>query len=299
MFFKNAYVYRLTQDFELDSDQLSTQLETQSFTPCSGLRPSSFGWLPPTGDDDSPLVHEVAGCMLLCARREDKVIPPSALNEAIAERVTRIEKLEDRKLNAKERMSLKEDSLVELLPRALPRSKQIMGYLSPADGLLVIGTAVASEAELFINCLRDSLGSIPVALPQIQEKPVDVFTTWLLTRKLPGDFSLGDMCDLHDPEDGATVTCRRLDLDTREIRNHIEAGKLCTQIGLRWHGDLRFAVDKDLSLKQIKLESGDDPMDEDENPIAHLDAAFANMTLEFARFLPALFKALGGERMPD
>jgi DNA recombination-dependent growth factor C len=52
-------------------------------------------------------------------------------------------------------------------------------------------------------------------------------------------------------------------------------------------------------LKQIKLESGDDSIEDEENPIARLDAAFANMTLEFARFLPALFKALGGERLPD
>jgi recombination associated protein RdgC len=135
--------------------------------------------------------------------------------------------------------------------------------------------------------------------PQIQSKPLDVFTQWLVTRKLPEGFSLGDLCDLQDPEDGATVTCRRHDLDTREIRAHMEAGKLCTRIGLRWQGDLRFALDKDLSLKQIKLESGDDSMPEDDDPIMRLDAAFANMTLEFSRFLPALFKALGGERLPD
>ena len=41
-------------------------------------------------------------------------------------------------------------------------------------------------------------------------------------------------------------------------------------------------------------DGGDDANDED-NPIARLDAAFVNMTLEFARFLPALFSALGGE----
>jgi DNA recombination-dependent growth factor C len=54
-------------------------------------------------------------------------------------------------------------------------------------------------------------------------------------------------------------------------------------------------IDKDIALKQIKLESGDDAGDYDADPIAELDAAFVNMTLEFARFLPALFSALGGE----
>jgi len=292
-------VYRLTRKFNLDADQLSSMLAAQSFTPCSGLRPSSFVWVSPTGEPEGPLIHEVAGCVLICARREDKVVPSSALNEAVAERVAHVEQVEGRKLNTRERLSLKEDSLVTLLPRALPRSKQIMGYISPGDDLLVIGTGVAAEAELFLTCLRDSLDSMPLVPPQVQEKPTDVFTRWLLTRKLPEYFSLGDLCDLHDPEDGSTVTCRRLDLDTREVRTHIEAGKLCTRIGLRWHGDLQFAVDKNLSLKQIKLESTDDRIEDSAEPMAQLDAAFANMTLEFARFLPALFKALGGERKPD
>ena len=172
---------------------------------------------------------------------------------------------------------------------------EIYGYLTPADNLLIIDTANASEAELFINCLRDSLGSLSVVPPQVRGKPTDIFTTWLLQRKLPEHFALGDQCDLVDVEDGATVTCRKQDLDTQEIRQHIEAGKHCVKLGIRWHGDLRVAVDKDLVLRQIKLESSDDAANDEDNPIARLDAAFVNMTLEFSRFLPALFTALGGE----
>lgn len=296
MLFKNACIYRLSQPFELSTDELNQQLAEQAFVPCSGIRPSSFGWISPVSSEpDAPLAHEIAGCVLLCARREDKVVPPSALSEAVAERVRKLESVEGRKLRNKERMGIKENALAELLPRALPRSKQILGYISAKDELLVISTASATEAELFINCLRDTLGSFPVAIPQVKSKPSEVFTHWLLHRKLPEPFALGDQCDLLDPEDTSTVSCRRQDLATSEIRAHVEAGKICTRIGLRWHGDLRFAVDRDLALKQIKVESSDDDTEEDEDPIARLDAAFANMSLEFARMLPALFEALGGE----
>lgn len=296
MLFKNAFVYRITQSFELSAEQLAEKLASESFIPCSGIRPSSFGWVAPIADvEEAPLVHEIAGCFLLCARREDKVIPPSALNEALAERVSKLESVEGRKVRAKERQGLKDSALAELLPRALPRSKQILGYISPGDDLLVIGTSTASEAEKFIDCLRESLGSFPVAVPQVKSKPSDVFTHWLLHRKLPGDFSLGDQCDLMDPEDTSAVTCRRQDLATSEIRSHVEAGKICTRIGLRWHGDVSFSIDRDLALKQIKLESSTDEALEEVDPIARLDAAFANMSLEFARLLPALFDALGGE----
>ncbi len=296
MLFKNAIAYRLSKPFNLSSEDLIEQLANRSFVPCSGFKPASFGWISPIGgSEDSPLVHEAGGCFLLCARKEEKVVPASALNEAMMENVSKIEFVEDRKLHANEKRSVKNNTLAELLPRALAKSKQVMGYISPGDNLLVVGTSSEAEAELFVNCIRDSLGSFTVVPPQVKQKPQDLFTHWLLHRKLPPNFSLGDQCDLLDIEDTSTITCRRQDLDTREIRTHIEAGKICTRLGLRWHGDLCLAVDKELKLRQIKLERLNSDEIEDEDPIARLDAEFANMTLEFARFLPELFSALGGE----
>lgn len=301
MLFKNACIFRLARPFELSADELNDKLSGDAFVPCSGLRPSSFGWVSPLPDvDDAPLVHEVAGRLLLCARREDKVVPPSALNEAMAQRVQKLESAEGRRLRSREKLSIKEDALAELLPRALPRSKQVLGYISPDDRLLVIGTSSNTEAEMFIDCLRASLDSFPVAAPQVKSRPSDVFTRWLSSRKLPEPFSLGDQCDLLDPEDTSTVTCRRQDLATREISAHVEAGKICTRIGLRWHGDIRFAVDRDLALKQIKTETSDDDkdQDQDQDPIASLDARFADMCLTLSRLIPALFSAMGGEAIP-
>tara|TARA_Y100001934_G_scaffold164409_1_gene195813 strand:+ start:40 stop:942 length:903 start_codon:yes stop_codon:yes gene_type:complete len=295
--FKNAVVYRLTQTFTLDGETLHNALSKQSFKPCSGVRPSSFGWIPPVGDEDAPLVHEVAGYFLICARKEEKVVPPSALNEAVAERVERIEATEGRKLPRRDRLALKDDSLAELLPRALPRSKQILGYIAPGEDLAVVGTSNGAEAEQFISCVRDSLGSFPVVLPQVQRNPTELFTHWLNYRKLPEHFTLGEQCDLLDPETSATVTCRRQDLATQEIVSHLNAGKICTRLGLRWYGDLAIAVDKDLSLRQVRFENPEN--DSDDDAIAQLDAAFVQMALEFKRFLPALYSALGGEHIPE
>ena len=295
MLFKNAIVYRITKPFELESEEFEQLLNSRRFVPCSGFKPTSFGWVSPLGDfEDAPLMHEVAGCILLCARREEKVIPSSALNDAMMEKIAKIEAVEDRKLRGQEKKSIKDNTLAELLPQALAKSKQVLGYISRKDNLLVIGTSTTSEADLFINCIRDSIGTFSVVPPQVQQKPQDVFTNWLLHRSLPDDFLLGDQCDLLDIEETSTVSCRRQDLDTREIRSHLEVGKVCTRLGIRWH-DLKLSVDKDLVLRQIKLENLNDDSIEDEDPIAKLDAAFVNMSLEFSRFLPALFLALGGE----
>ncbi|MBT4163003.1 MAG: recombination-associated protein RdgC [Gammaproteobacteria bacterium] len=293
MIFKNAHVYRLTQPLTLDSSECEAAFAAKAFAPCSGIRPSSFGWIPPIPENS--LVHEVAGCLLICAKREDKVVPSSALADTLEEKITRLESLEARPIRAKEKQRLKEDALAELLPRALPKSKQIMGYLSKSEDLLVIDTTSSSEAEMFLNCLRETLGSLKVVPPQVKAKPGDTFTHWLRSRKLPDNFSLGDQCDLFDPEDGSAVSLRRQDLATSEARVHLDAGKTCSKLSLIWHGDLKVIVDKDLVLRQIKVLSSDDSAEDDEDPVAQIDAAFVNMTLELSRFLPALYSALGGE----
>jgi recombination associated protein RdgC len=297
MFFKNAMVYKLTQPFMPTADEFIDLLNNRAFVPCSGMRPSSFGWVSPLGEDieDAPLMHEVGGCYLLCARREEKVIPSSALNEVVKEKVAKIENVEARKIRAKEKRSIKEYALAELLPQALPKSKQLMGYISPKDNLLVVDTATPAEAEMFINCVRDSIGSLSVTPPQVKQKPQDVLTRWIASRQLPENFAFGDQCDLLDIEEGSTVACRKQDLETQEVRAHVETGKIVTRLGIRWKGDFKCSVDKDLILRQLKLDSMNDDQIEDEDPIAKLDAAFVNMSLELGRFLPDLFGALGGE----
>ena len=178
MLFKNASIYRLTQSFDSNTDSLQDQLLQRSFTPCSGFRPSSFGWVPPiSGVEGAPLFHEVAGCILLCARREDKVIPPSALNEAIAERVERVESLEGRKLRSKERMSIKDEALAELMPRALAKSKQILGYISP----VTICWLSIRRMRQKLNCLLTAFENLSARLilyhPRLNQTPVKPLTS--------------------------------------------------------------------------------------------------------------------------
>ncbi len=290
MLFSNAFFYRITSP--LPTGELENRLEPERFVPCSGIRPSSIGWIP-VPDSGETLTHETGGRILLCTRLEEKVVPPSALADMLAEKSARLEEREGRPPGRKEKQRLKEDALAELLPRALPRSKQIPGYLCPLDDLLVVGTASVREAELFINTLRRSLGSFTVIPPQVRSRPEDVFTHWLKTRNLPEHFSFGDTCNLLDPEDGSTVNCRKQDLATREVRTHLDAGKICTRIGIRWYDDFSLTLDRDISLKQMKFRSG--TVDRDDDPLLRLDAEFAHLTLELGRFIPALMSALGGE----
>ena len=116
MWFKNLQVYRFTRPFELTAEQLETQLEACAFTPCGSQDASRFGWTRPLGKFGSTLTHAAAGQILLCARREDKILPTTVIKEALAEKVEAIKYDEGRPLKKKEKEALKEELLHTLLP---------------------------------------------------------------------------------------------------------------------------------------------------------------------------------------
>ena len=89
MIFKNAHIYRLTQSLDITGEQLDDFLGESAFTPFRGIRPSSFGWVPPIAQ--GVFVPEDSGCSLLCANREDKVLPTSALADILNEQIETLE----------------------------------------------------------------------------------------------------------------------------------------------------------------------------------------------------------------
>ena len=99
---------------------------------------------------------------------------------------------------------------------------------------------------------------------------------------MPEDFTFGDQCDLFDPEDTSAVSIRRQNINTNEVRAHLDTGKTCNKISLIWQGELKVLIDKDIVLRGIKILSSDDAIDDDDDgdPIAQLNANFVNMMLE-------------------
>ena len=103
MWFKNLQVYRFTRPFELTDEQLENQLEACAFTPCGSQDISRFGWTRPFGKLGHTLIHAANGQILLCARREDKILPTAVIKEQLAEKVGAIEFEQGRTLKKKEK----------------------------------------------------------------------------------------------------------------------------------------------------------------------------------------------------
>lgn len=290
MWFKNLTLYRLTQPFELTPEQLAEAMEPLTIRPCGSLDPSSYGWTPPLGRISGELVHAANGCILVSARKDERVLPASVIREEVDERIAEIENSEPRKVRGKEKRRIKEDVIFDLLPRAFIRGTETEAYLSPHDGWLVINTTSPKRAEDLMSLLGHSLGSFEVAPFVSEQNPVSTMTGWLSGRDLPNGFVIQNDCELKDPADqNAVVRCQKLDLDSDEVQGHLRAHKEVHKLGLLFEERLSMVLRSDLTVSRLRFEAVDelDSFD-DVDDAARLDANFAFMTTELGRLLERL-----------
>ncbi len=299
MWFKNLTLFRLVEPFPLNVESLGIRLEQRAFQPCPGFQPFSTGWTPPLGRKARDQIHAVAGRWLMCLRTEEKLLPPMVVNQALAERIALIEDEQRRPVRRREKMELREQLVQELLPRALTRSRLGYAYLDPAAGWLVVDSASSRGVEELTGTLRETVDSLPIAPPRLRQSVSATMTAWLTEGQAPGDFRLGDSCELRDGgEDGGVVRCRGQDLAGDEIRAHLIAGKQVSQLGLVWQDRLAFVLDEALVVRRLQfLDIVRESLQEDatHSPEAVFDAEFALMTGELALLLPRLLELFGGE----
>ncbi|MFA7555454.1 MAG: recombination-associated protein RdgC [Spongiibacteraceae bacterium] len=299
MWFKNLLVYRFTKPFELSPEQLSEHLSQLPFEPCGSQELSRFGWVPPLGHHGTEFVHATGGYMMICAKRQEKVLPAAVINEKVADKALEIQTAESRSVGRKERQNMKEEITFELLPRAFTRSSLQFAYISPAEGLLVVNAASAKRAEDLITQLREAIGSVPVIPLTANNIPQHAMTEWLKTGQPPKGFELGHECELRDPSDeGGVIRCKHQDLSSVEINNHLKAGMYVSKLGLCWSGGIEFMVDDQLTIKRLSF---DDIIEDKARQIDAQDAAeqfdvdFSIMTLELSALIKAVTAAFGGE----
>jgi len=299
MWFKNLAIYRFTEPYTSTVEDMEQMLLQHQFRACGGHDEFSLGWVSPLGNASDALVYTANGFIMVCLKKQEKVIPASVINEMLQEKITEIEEQEARKLAQKERSRLKDELIFELLPRAFSFSRKTYAYIDRQGGWLVVDAASPKKAEDLLSLLRKSLGSLPVAPISASVKPAGVMTEWLLNNSAPKNFQIEDECELRSPEEeGAIIRCKRHDLALPEIKNHLDSGKQAIKLALSWAERLCFMLDENLSVKRLKfLDLIQEQLDDinASNDMEMFDADFAIMTSELAEFLPRLLELFNPE----
>ncbi|WP_313619222.1 recombination-associated protein RdgC [Pantoea septica] len=299
LWFKNMMVYRLNRDIPLSADDMEKQLEAYTFSPCGSQDMSKTGWVSPMGNRSDALTHVNNGQIVICARKEEKILPSPVVKQALEAKISKLEAEQSRKLKKTEKDSLKDEVLHSLLPRAFSRLSQTFIWIDTVNSLIMVDCASAKKAEDTLALLRKSLGSLPV-VPLTLESPIELtLTEWVRSGDLPAGFALMDEAELKAIlEDGGVIRCKKQDLVCDEIANHIEAGKLVTKLALDWQERIQFVLADDGLVKRLKfsdtLREQNDDIDR-EDFAQRFDADFILMTSELAALTSNLVEALGGE----
>lgn len=303
MWFKNLQLYRFTKPFELTSELLAEQLAQQRFEPCGSQELSRAGWVSPLGRHGDELVHESNGYLMICSKRQDKLLPSSVINDVLDEQVFEIESTESRKVSRKERVSIKEEVVFSLMPKAFVRTSLQFAYLSLRDNMLVINASSETKAEDLIHGLRETLGSLPLIPLTAKNPPIDLMTRWVNSGELTNNFELGEECELRDNADvSRVICCKNQNLSSAEILNHLKTGMHVSKLALGWQERVEFILDEKMAIKRLRFT---DLVEEKANEAevddvaGQFDVDFSIMTLELSQFVKALMAALGGEATSD
>lgn len=299
VWFKNLRVYRLSRDIPLTANKIEKQLSDCRFKPCGSQDKQQMGFVAPAGKQSENLLHASNGQLLVCVRKEEKMLPATVIRQCLDDRVQQLEQQQQRKLKKSEKDTLKDEVINSLLPRAFSRFSQTWLWIDPAKGLVIVDSASAKKAEDTLALLRKSLGSLPV-VPINFTTPIELtMTEWVRSGVLPSGVNLLDEAELKALlEEGGVIRCKKQQLVCDEIAHHIESGKRVTKVALDWHERIQLLLGEEFAISRLKFSETLKQQNDDinrEDAALRFDADFILMTGELSAMIEGLSQALGGE----
>ncbi|WP_075185034.1 recombination-associated protein RdgC [Teredinibacter haidensis] len=298
MWFKNLRIFRLSKGFTISPEELSELMEPFAFQPCGKLDPAKYGWTTPLGRHGTELVHASNGNIMVCAKRQEKILPAAVVKEEMEDRIAAISAEEARHVGRKERDALKDEVIFSLLPKAFAKSSLDFAYIAPREKWIIANAASSKHAEEIASGLREAIGSLPAVPLSSHDTPVAAMTSWLRESSAPAPFTFGEECELQAPKDGRIIRCKNQDLTADEVLSHINSGMVVSKLALTWKDAVHFILDDQLAIKRVKFEDKLIEQANDhhtETAAEQFDADFAIMATELKHFIGDLLKALGGE----
>jgi recombination associated protein RdgC len=295
--FKNLIAYRIGPDWTPPpAEALEAELQRLAFQPCGATQELSVGWLPPRGEEHGAMVETVSGHQIMKLGIERKAVPSGAVRTELEERCKAIEAAQGRKPGRKEKGEIKEEIIHTFLPRAFSKRASHVLWLDVESRLLCVGAGSTRAAEAVLKQLGDVMAELkhvlPLELLNTATSPSAAMAHWLTTREAPAGFTIDRDLELkHASEDKSVVRYARHTLELDEIAQHIQEGKMPTQLALTWEGKVSFVLTETLVIKKLDLHGVDENLGKDNG----FDADVAIATGELSGLLPDLLGALGGE----
>jgi len=292
--FRNVRFYRLDGVWPESEEALSTSLEQAGFEPCGPLTERSSGWVAVDPDTSDLLARRLNGADLVRLRSQSRVLPAAVINEELEARIEEYRNRMQEAPSPREKRRLKAEARDELMPKAMPKSDRIWGYIDLKEKVLGIDTALESVAERFLRRMQASLDGINIRPLQFM-KPVDELLSGIFFEDAPRQFSLGRECRMQDLGDAASkVRWTDFDLSDKSIRDHVANGMRLTHLSIVYDNIMNFVMDENGVISKLRFVGMDDDNEDHNDPLARQDAEFVLITGTLRNLLGDLKKQLGG-----
>ncbi len=253
MWFKQVKLFQLADSARFPIAGLIEKLEPLSFKPCRPSMALSMGWVSPIDEEGAPLAQSINDCIMICLQIEEKILPAIVIRQELEKKIKQIETVENRKVYQKEKLSLKDEIIVTLLPRAFSKLTRVYAYIDIKNHWLVLGTINEKKVEQFISMFKKSISEEPKELDI--KKLSSTLTYWLKDKNYPSAFSIEKACVLQDPhQENRIIRCQHQDLFANSIQALIKDGCEIKQLALNWQDRINFVLVDNFSLQGIRFQ---------------------------------------------
>lgn len=251
MIFKKFIAYNLSKDFSLTAEKLAEALEKRIFAECQPTMAFSAGWVP-TFEFSDDLLCKFDDYGMCTLRRDSKSVPAALVREILEEKIAEFEEKTGEKPEKADKESMKEDIILDLLPKAFAKTALFQILFNFKTGEIFI-QAPAARAEEALSIIRDALGSFP-AIPfgAALSEMAPVASQWLTDGDYPEEgLSVESECTIKG-NDGETIQCKKIDLYSDQVVAHVKSGRFVTKIALGINDEAMFVLDEKFSFGRIK-----------------------------------------------
>ena len=257
LWFKNAIIYQLNNDNLLDKQTIEQALKSASFSPCGNLDTTKMGWVSPYNDNNlDNFIIDMQGHLLLRIKKETKILPAPVIKQALIDKIDKQEKALSRKLSKNEKATLKDEVMIDLMPRAFSKYNHYWLWIDTENRRIIIDCSSFKLAEDILAILRKELGSLALT-PLSIDKPLEkIMTNWVKEKLNFPPFILGDEAELKDPLEGnGIINCKNQDITSDEMLVHLDSGKWVTKLKIIDERGTNFIINPDFTLKKVKFDS--------------------------------------------
>lgn len=246
MFFKNAISYTLSTIPIITNEML----DKECFHSCSSAQPMSGGFIKPF--DDENYIEKVGDFVFMSYQVEEKMLPSSVINDALADSIAEIEEAENRNIGRKEKNAIKEELILSLLPKAFVKKRRTNAFIDLKNQILVVDAASETKAEEFCNALREAIGSLPCAPVTPKGFPADCMTIWV-AHEVPAKISLEHYCKIEGRGDDSIAVYRNDDMTSENIIDRIKSGGIIIELAVSHNEAATFILNQRLHLRRISF----------------------------------------------